>query len=79
MFVQLYLCLRAAPKSAGGENDGHLDCGEYALETKGRGSPFLTWGRWWTHGGDKVRLRLNDISHDQPGVTQFLPIWRLRF
>lgn len=40
MFVQLYLSLRAGPKSAGGENDGHLDCGEYALETKGRGSPF---------------------------------------
>lgn len=79
MFVQLYLHLRAAPKSAGGENDGHLDRGEYALETKGRGSPFLTWGRRWTRGGDKVGLRLNDISHDQPGVTQFLPIWRLHF
>lgn len=79
VFVQLYLHLRAAPKSAGGENDGHLDCGEYALETKGRGSPFLTWGPRRTRGGDKVGLRLNDISHDQPGVTQFLPIWRLPF
>lgn len=36
LFVQLYLSLGAGPKSAGGENYGHFDRGEYALETKGR-------------------------------------------
>ena len=36
LFAQLYLSLGAGPKSAGGENDGHFDGGEYALETKGR-------------------------------------------
>lgn len=36
LFVQLCCSLRAGLKSAVGENDGHSDRGEYALETKGR-------------------------------------------
>lgn len=40
LFVQLYLRLSAAPKSAGGENDGHFGREEYALETKGREAYF---------------------------------------
>lgn len=36
VFVQLYHSLRAGPKSAVGEKEGHFDRGEYALETKGR-------------------------------------------
>lgn len=34
--MQLFRRLRAGPESAVGENDGHLNTGEYALETKGR-------------------------------------------
>lgn len=34
LFVQLFCSFRAGPKSAIGENDGHFDHGEYALETK---------------------------------------------
>lgn len=34
--MQLFRSLRAGPESAVGENDGHLDSGEYALETKRR-------------------------------------------
>lgn len=40
LFEQLYLSLRAALKSTGGENDGNSDRGEYALETKGREACF---------------------------------------
>lgn len=41
LFVQLYLSLRAGPKSAGGENDGHFEEENMHLRQR-EGKPILS-------------------------------------
>lgn len=73
LFEQLYLRLRAAPKSTGGENDGNSDGGEYALETKGREACFKHGDISEPQEGMGSTRGLNDTSHCHRGGHPISP------